>query len=39
MEAMSTALTSIAQTSAVVGQGGSNNLQRFKAHHSSTFTG
>ena len=39
MEAMSTALTSIAQASAVGGHGGLNNLQRFKTHHPPTFTG
>ena len=39
MEAMGTVFTSISQASAAGGQGGSNNLQRFKAHHSPTFTG
>ena len=39
MEAMSAAFTSIAQASAVRGPEGSNNLQRFKTHHPSTFTG
>ena len=39
MEAMDAAFTSIAKASAVGGQGGSNNLQRFKAHHPPTFTG
>ena len=39
MEAMSVAFISIAQASAVRGQGGSNNLQRFKAHHPPTFMG
>ena len=39
MEAISAALTSIAQASAVEGQGGSNNLKRFKAHHPPTFIG
>ena len=38
MEAMSAALTSIAQASAVGGHGGLNNLQRLKTHHPSTFT-
>ena len=38
MESMSVVLTSIAQASAVGGQGGSKNLQRFKAHHPPTFT-
>ena len=31
--------TTIAQASAMVGQGGLNNLQRFKAHNPSTFRG
>ena len=31
--------TTIAQASATVGQGGPNNLQRFKAHHPPTFKG
>ena len=39
MEAMGTAFTSIAHASAAGGQGASNNLQRFKAHHPPTFTG
>ena len=39
MAAMSTAFTSIAYASAAGGQGGSNNLQRFKTHHPPTFTG
>ena len=39
MEAMSATLTSIAQASAAGGQGGSNNLQRFKAHHSPILAG
>ena len=39
MEAMGTAFTSISQASAVGGQGGSNNLQRFKVHNPPTFTG
>ena len=39
MEAMSTAFTNIEQASAAGGQGGLNNLQRFKAHHPPTFTG
>ena len=29
----------IAQVSAIVGQGGPSNLQRFKAHHPPTFKG
>ena len=36
---MGEAFATIAQTSAVGGQGGSNNLQRFKAHHPLIFTG
>ena len=39
MEAISVVLASIAQASASGGQGGSNNLHRFKAHHPSTFMG
>ena len=39
MEAMSAAFTSMTQVSAAGGQGGSNNLHRFKTHHPSTFTG
>ena len=39
MEAMSAAFTSFAQASAVRGQGGSNNLQRFKTLHPLTFIG
>ena len=39
MEAISTAFTSIAQASAAGGQGGSNNLHKFKTHHPPTFTG
>ena len=39
MEAMGVAFATIAQASAVGGQGGSNNPQRFKAHHPPTFTG
>ena len=31
------ATTTIAQASATVSQGGSSNLQRFKAHHPPTF--
>ena len=31
--------TTIAQASATVGQGGSSNLQRFKAYHPPTFKG
>ena len=29
----------IARTSATVGQGGTNNLQGFQAHHSPTYVG
>ena len=36
---MGAAFTTIAQTSAIGGQGGLSNLQRFKAHHHSTFMG
>ena len=39
LEAMGAAFTTIAQTSVVGGQGGSSNLQRFKAHHPPTFMG
>ena len=39
MKAMGDAFTSIAHASVAEGQGGSNNLQKFKAHHPSTFTG
>ena len=34
-----TAFTTFAQTSAVGGQGGSSDLQRFRAHHPPTFRG
>ena len=37
MEAMAIAFTTIAQASAAGGQGGSSDLQRFKAHHPPTF--
>ena len=36
---MGVAVAAIAQASAVGGQGGPSNLQRFMAHHPSTFTG
>ena len=36
--AMGAAATAIAQASAAGGQGGLSNLQRFIAHHPSTFT-
>ena len=35
----SVAVTTIAQVSATMGQGGPSNLQRFKAHHPPTFKG
>ena len=31
--------TTISQANATLGQGGSSNLQRFKAHHPPTFKG
>ena len=39
MEAMRTAFTTIAQTSATGGQGGPSDVQRFRAHHPLTFRG
>ena len=36
---VSVVATTIAQASAIVGQGGLSNLQRFKAHHPPTFKG
>ena len=39
MEVMGAAFTTIAQTSAVGGQGGPSDLQRFRAHHPPTFRG
>ena len=39
MEAMGAAVATIAQASAVGGQGGSSNLHRFKTHHPPTFMG
>ena len=39
MEAMSVAFASFSHTSAVGGQGGPSNLQRFKSHHPLIFTG
>ena len=39
MEAMGAAFTTIAQTSATGGPGGSSDLQRFRAHHPPTFRG
>ena len=38
VEAVGIAATTIAHAS-VTGQGGSSNLQRFRAHHPPTFTG
>ena len=38
-EALSAAFTRFAQASATGGQGGPSNLQRFKTHHTPTFTG
>ena len=38
MKAMGATFTSITQASAAGGQGVSNNLQRFKAHHPPKFT-
>ena len=38
-EAMSAAFTSFAQDSAVGGQGGLSNLQRFKTHHPPIVDG
>ena len=38
-EAIGSAFTTIAQTSAAGGQGGPSGLQRFKAHHPPTFIG
>ena len=38
-EAMSTAFDSFAQVSAAGSRGGLSNLQRFKSHHPSMFTG
>ena len=39
MEAMGAVFTTIAQTSAVGGQEGSSDLQRFRAHPPPTFRG
>ena len=39
IEAMGAVFTTIAQTSAAEGQGGSSNLKRFNAYHSSKFMG
>ena len=39
IEAMGAAIASTAQADVARGQGGANNLQRFKAHHPPTFMG
>ena len=39
VEVIGTAFTTIAQASAASGQGGSSNVQRFRAHHPPTFRG
>ena len=39
VEVVGVATATIAQASAASSQGGPSNLQRFKSHHSSTFTG
>ena len=39
MEVVGAAVAAIAQASATGVQGGPSNLQRFIAHHPSTFTG
>ena len=39
VEAVSVAAAAIAQASIAGSQGGPSNLQRFRAHHSPTFTG
>ena len=39
VEAMGDAIAAIAQVSVAGGQGGPSNLQRFIAHHPSTFIG
>ena len=39
MEAMGAAFTTITQTSATGGQGGSSDLRRFRVHHPPTFRG
>ena len=36
---MGAAVSTIARVNAAGGQGGSSNLQRFKAHHPPTFMG
>ena len=39
IEAVGITATAIAQASAAGSQGGSSNLQRFRAHHPPTFAG
>ena len=39
IEVIGAVFTTIAHNSAVGGQGWSSNLQKFKAHHPSTFMG
>ena len=39
MEAIGVAAATLTQISATRSQGGSSNLQRFKAHHPPTFRG
>ena len=39
MEVVEVATATIAKASAVGGQGGPSNLQRFKTHHPPTFIG
>ena len=39
MEAIGVAATTIAQANAMVSQGGSSNIQRFKTHRPPTFKG
>ena len=39
VEAVGIAVAAIAHASAAGSQGGPRNLQRFRAHHSPTFTG
>ena len=39
VEAVGIAATAIGQAGAAGSQGGPNNLQKFRAHHPSTFTG
>ena len=39
VEAVGIAVAAIAQAGVAGSQGGPSNLQRFRAHHSPTFTG